>query len=192
MYKEAASRPQYYAPAMSYATNAISSQEHNSQTQHQNTQSTILSQQTRETLQTFMPQEIRQGNTAYRTDGNTVSSNSNVANAKVPTSTPASSKIRTVQIVNPNEVKTLKVLESLDHTGVKTIKILGPSNETPMGQHRVVKVVSGHEHTVQTVKIYNDEQDYTPAPSNNDYLPPRHKRHSKKFSGKGRQRITSH
>ncbi|XP_023307750.2 LOW QUALITY PROTEIN: adhesive plaque matrix protein [Lucilia cuprina] len=190
MYREPASRPQYYAPTMSYTTNAFNSQTYTTFAQNQYQNAPALSQQAREALQTFMPEDIRQKTAPIRYNAPTAVT---APTTNVQTTKSATAKIRTVQIVNPNAVKTLKVLESLDHTGVKTIKILGPSHEEPMGDHRVVKVVSGgHEQNVQTVKIFNDHQDVS-ANANvgqtqgNSYLPPRRKRNpnSKPKSSKG-------
>uniref|UniRef100_A0A1A9X3A3 DUF4794 domain-containing protein n=1 Tax=Glossina brevipalpis TaxID=37001 RepID=A0A1A9X3A3_9MUSC len=67
-------------------------------------------------------------------------------------------KVRTVQIVNSEGVKNLKTLETLDTNGIKTIKILGRSEqEEPMGEHQLIRIINGSdERTVQTVKIYND------------------------------------
>uniref|UniRef100_A0A1I8P4D9 Uncharacterized protein n=1 Tax=Stomoxys calcitrans TaxID=35570 RepID=A0A1I8P4D9_STOCA len=217
MYKEPASRPQHYAPAMSYAQNAIGAQAFHTYSQQSFTAST-LNQQARQALRTFMPKDIRQSlttvprvNSGIATtsssgfSSSSATSSSTAIGTKVQTSAPASAKIRTVQIVNPTAVKTLKVLESLDHTGVKTIKILGTSNEEPKGDHRIVKVVSGHEQNVQTVKIFNDQQDVTTtevaaaiagigggAQATNGYLPPRRKRNPKHVSsGKGRKARTA-
>ncbi|XP_061386317.1 uncharacterized protein LOC133321246 [Musca vetustissima] len=184
MYKEPATRPQYYAPAMSYAQNTISTQAYRS---HE-VSSSALNPQTRQALQAFMPKDLRQEiSTGHSNVG--ISSTPTPKVAGAPT---ASAKIRTVQIVNTNAVKTLKVLESLDHSGVKTIKILGTSNEEPMGEHRVVKVVTGHKHEVQTVKIFNDHQDVSEHQSSSGesrgYLPPRQKRNHKKVTPRGRKR----
>ncbi|XP_005180457.1 trithorax group protein osa [Musca domestica] len=189
MYKEAASRPQYYAPAMSYAQNTIGTQAYGQTASHSFASSTF-NHQTRQALQAFMPKDLRQEIPSSRSLVGTAISSSTTS-PTVSVAPTASAKIRTVQIVNPNTVKTLKVLESLDHSGVKTIKILGPSNEEPKGEHRVVKVVSGREQTVQTVKIYNDHQDVTDShvAESHGYLPPRRKRNHKKVTAKGRRRI---
>ncbi|XP_061391539.1 adhesive plaque matrix protein-like [Musca vetustissima] len=189
MYKEPATRPQYYAPAMSYAQNTISTQAYRSHEVSNSFTSSALNQQTRQALQAFMPKDLRQ----EISTGHSNVGISSTPTPKVAGAPKASAKIRTVQIVNTNAVKTLKVLESLDHSGVKTIKILGTSNEEPMGEHRVVKVVTDHKHEVQTVKIFNDHQDVSEHQSSSGesrgYLPPRQKRNHKKVTPRGRKRI---
>ncbi|TMW51064.1 hypothetical protein DOY81_003838, partial [Sarcophaga bullata] len=176
MYRELSTRPQYYAPAMSYTTY---------ETRNQQKISSDFNQKTRETLETFMPQEIMQQiSNALQTQSKETTTTTAVQTAE-KANKPVASKVRTVQIANSKSVKTLKVLETLDQSGVKTIKILGPSLEEPMGEHRVIKVVgSGDEKNVHTLKIFNDHHDVTASDAQqsptNDYLPPRQKRNSSK------------
>lgn len=204
MYREQSKRPRFYAPAMSYASNALPAQQqhvqqhvqqqqqrvqqqqqhvqqHVQQVQHvQQLQPvprpvpaqlprTALSLQAQQSLQKFMPREMQMA--------------VKVAIAAAAPVARGSSRIRTVQIVKPNAVRTFKVLETIDAAGVKTIKILGTSNEQPKGQHHVVKVVTQDaqhvENHVQTVKIYDDDQPLqiaaTPAATptvTRGYLPP--------------------
>ncbi|XP_070064159.1 transcription factor SPT20 homolog [Drosophila virilis] len=196
MYREQSKRPHFYAPAMSYARNALPTQYHQhhhihhvqrqqqqqqqQQHQHQHLQQQqqqqqhlqqqqqqqqhqqhqhlqqqqhqrpALSLQAQQSLQKFMPREMQLA--------------VNVAVAAAAPVARGSSKVRTVQIVKPHATRTFKVLETLDAAGVKTIKILGTSNEQPRGKHHVVKVVTQDEHNVenhvQTVKIYDDQQEY--------------------------------
>ncbi|EDW86460.2 uncharacterized protein Dwil_GK14871 [Drosophila willistoni] len=199
MYREQSKRPRFYAPAMSYVRTALPQQyrpsqpqrhvqhqhqHHHYQQQQQQQQQRVITQklqpvsttnslslQAQQSLQKFMPKDIQMA-----------------VNVAVAAATPTvraigSSKVRTVQIVKPHAVRTFKVLESLDQNGVKTIKILGASNEVPQGHHHVVKVVtqnaqSGVESHVQTVKIYDDQQEYVPQQQQQQtiiqrgYLPP--------------------
>ncbi|XP_034479775.1 bromodomain-containing protein DDB_G0280777, partial [Drosophila innubila] len=159
MYREQSKRPRFYAPAMSYASNALPTQYHehhhhhqqHQQLQHQQLPRATLSLQAQQSLQKFMPREMQ------------MAVNVAVAAAS-PVPQRGSSRVRTVQIVKPHAARTFKVLETLDAAGVKTIKILGTSHVQPKGQHHVVKVVTQDEHNVeshvQTVKIYDDEQEY--------------------------------
>ncbi|KRF80635.1 uncharacterized protein Dvir_GJ26502, partial [Drosophila virilis] len=157
MYREQSKRPHFYAPAMSYARNALPTQyhqhhhiHHHQHLQQQQHQRPALSLQAQQSLQKFMPREMQLA--------------VNVAVAAAAPVARGSSKVRTVQIVKPHATRTFKVLETLDAAGVKTIKILGTSNEQPRGKHHVVKVVTQDEHNVenhvQTVKIYDDQQEY--------------------------------
>ncbi|XP_060663985.1 transcription factor SPT20 homolog [Drosophila nasuta] len=165
MYREQSKRPRFYAPAMSYARNALPTQYHQhhhihhvqqqQQQQHRQVQQqrATLNFQAQQSLQKFMPREMQMA--------------VNVAVAAAANVPRGSSRVRTVQIVKPHAVRTFKVLETLDAAGVKTIKILGTSNEQPRGQHHIVKVVTqdahnGVENHVQTVKIYDDQQEYVP------------------------------
>ncbi|XP_030382092.1 alpha-protein kinase 1 [Scaptodrosophila lebanonensis] len=203
MYREQSKRPRFYAPAMSYVSNAVPQayqhhqhqhhhqqhhhQQQQQQQQQQHTTGPVLSIAAQQSLQKFMPKEVQ------------MAVNVAVA-AATPTPTHAhahgaTTRVRTVQILKSNGVRTFKVLESLDQAGVKTIKILGATNEQPIGHHQVVKVVtqnahSGVENHVQTVKIFDDQKEFVVPPtptitttqtssnSHNGYLPPRRPRAS--------------
>ncbi|EDW06787.2 uncharacterized protein Dmoj_GI15366 [Drosophila mojavensis] len=144
MYREQSKRPRFYAPAMSYARTALP-------TQPLPLPRPALNLQAQQSLQKFMPREMQLA--------------VNVAVAAAAPVGRGSSRVRTVQIVKPHEVRTFKVLETLDAAGVKTIKILGTSSEQPRGHHHIVKVISQDannvETHVQTVKIYDDQQDFS-------------------------------
>ncbi|XP_030079557.1 putative mediator of RNA polymerase II transcription subunit 12, partial [Drosophila hydei] len=182
MHREQSKRPRFYAPAMSYARNALPTQYHqhhhiyHAQRQQQQQQQPlplqlqlprpVLNLQAQQSLQKFMPREMQLA--------------VNVAVAAAGPVARGSSKVRTVQIVKQHAVRTFKVLETLDAAGVKTIKILGTSNEQPRGHHHIVKVVTQDannvESHVQTVKIYDDQQEYQqqqlPTGAPRGYLPP--------------------
>jgi len=128
-----------------------------------------------QSLQKFMPKDVQVAvNVAMAATAPVVA----------PPALRGSSRVRTVQIVKPHATRTFKVLEQLDQAGVKTIKILGATNEQPQGRHQVVKVVtqnaqSGAESHVQTVKIYDEVQQVQQplrlqplSGGNNAYLPP--------------------
>ncbi|XP_037931829.1 G-box-binding factor-like [Teleopsis dalmanni] len=183
MYREPTTRPQYYAPSMSYATNTVA-QTHQSVSQIANQQ---LNNRAQQSLRQLMPYDVRQHSSAAAVSRPLVQKTVLLPVKSASVSQHGRGKVRTVQILNSSQVKTLKVLETSDNAGVKTIKILGVSKETPMGDHRIVKVVSksshnGAENHIQTVKIFNDQKDVSlqeanvPTRANNAYLPPRRPR----------------
>jgi len=180
MYREQSKRPRFYAPA--YVSNAVPRQQQAQHHLHHHYHRVVQSQQklqptlsfkAQQSLQKFMPKDVQVAvNVAMAATAPVVA----------PPALRGSSRVRTVQIVKPHSTRTFKVLEQLDQAGVKTIKILGASNEQPQGRHQVVKVVtqnahSGAESHVQTVKIYDDVQQPLrllpqSQPQSNAYLPP--------------------
>ncbi|XP_055842557.1 transcription factor SPT20 homolog [Episyrphus balteatus] len=91
--------------------------------------------------------------------------------------------IRTIQITNHQDhsVKNLKVIDSSSQDGERTIEILGQSNEDPMGDHKIVHLISkvpNPQPINQTIKIFSDKKEAVPAITpltasvTNEYLPP--------------------
>uniref|UniRef100_A0A1A9VC10 Uncharacterized protein n=1 Tax=Glossina austeni TaxID=7395 RepID=A0A1A9VC10_GLOAU len=140
-------------PSEYYTPTARNSQDYKTFPQASEQEATTLRYKTSQVLSTFMPKNTQEDGTECSYAGDAVPKS-----ATLPIAKSAELKVRTVQIMNSEGVKTLKILDTLDANGIKTIKILGTSEqEEPMGQHQLIRVISGSDpRTVQTVKIYND------------------------------------
>uniref|UniRef100_A0A1B0B046 DUF4794 domain-containing protein n=1 Tax=Glossina palpalis gambiensis TaxID=67801 RepID=A0A1B0B046_9MUSC len=140
-------------PSEYYIPSARNSQDYKTFPQASKQEATTLRYKTSQVLSAFMPKNTQKDGTenSYK-DAVTKS-------ATLPVAKSVKFKVRTVQIMNSDGVKSLKILETLDANGVKTIKILGTSEqEEPMGQHQLIRIINGSDQrTVQTVKIYNDQ-----------------------------------
>uniref|UniRef100_A0A1B0A3I7 Uncharacterized protein n=1 Tax=Glossina pallidipes TaxID=7398 RepID=A0A1B0A3I7_GLOPL len=140
-------------PSEYYIPTARNSQDYKTFPQASEQEATTLRYKTSQVLSAFMPKNTQEDGTESSYAGDAVRKS-----ATLPIAKSVKLKVRTVQIMNSEGVKTLKILDTLDANGIKTIKILGTSEqEEPMGQHQLIRVISGSDQqTVQTVKIYND------------------------------------